>query len=335
MCIKFNRFFAIFLVTLAMSFITSCDRGEDKTETPFTGDTDNYFLQLDNDNLSFTAYGGSQKVKLKASGKWSFKKVPDWLTIQPSEGSGNTDLEITAEANNSKSDRSREMTITWYAGNNSNESKFSVFQRKDSLTISQNYYFLMGLSNEGKDKLKIQTVCGWKASSNKSWCNVSEAKGVSDKEIFIIVEENNTLDAREAIITISKDTTRTLQMEFVKVVVKQLSRNLPQIMLTSIKERTADAHSADYSFTYSMGVAGEGYVSKPVTEIGLCYSSTIEVPTIENTSVVNIPLKDIYVDSIEGTLTGLESNTKYYVCAYAKCEYGTSYSEVKVFTTKQ
>ena len=50
---------------------------------------------------------------------------------------------------------------------------------------------------------------------------------------------------------------------------------------------------------------------------------------------VNNLFNVVSVDSIEGTLTGLESNTKYYVCAYAKCEYGTSYSEVKVFTTKQ
>lgn len=139
---------------------------------------------------------------------------------------------------------------------------------------------------------------------------------------------------REAIITISKDTTRTVQMEFVKVVVKQLSRNLPQIMLTSIKERATDACTAEYSFYYSMGVAGQGYVSKPITEIGLCYSSTVEIPTIANSSIVKIPIKDMYVDTVEGTLTGLESKTKYYVCAYAKCEYGTSYSEVKTFVTK-
>ena len=319
---------------LTTFLLIACGGSGDDITPVVGGEVKDLFLSLKPDSVYFTTKGGVQTVELSTSGEWKFLKVPDWLTISPNEGNGSKTLSVTATPNNSKSARSRKLTISWSGGNAVNNSYLYIEQFKDSLIASPMSFFEDGSAQELKEKLKITTVCGWKASVDQNWCRLNKVKGTGDDEITISLEENNTLDVREAIITIQKDTTKTLQMEFVKVVLQQQSRNLPFVILYSFGKTSVSSNSADFKFSYLMGLAGEGYTSMPITEVGLCYSTSVTTPSIENSTSKKVELESPYAGSAEGSLAGLNSQTKYYVRAYAKCEYGISYSDVETFTTK-
>jgi hypothetical protein len=64
----------------------------------------------------------------------------------------------------------------------------------------------------------------------------------------------------------------------------------------------------------------------PVTEAGICWSSTNEMPTIANDSIMPLPIGAGGVMS--GKLTNLKGGVTYYVRAFATNSNGTSYSDV-------
>ena len=66
-----------------------------------------------------------------------------------------------------------------------------------------------------------------------------------------------------------------------------------------------------------------------VTSRGVCYSSTVTVPTIAGLKTVN----GTGIGSFASALTGLTANTTYYIRAYAINALGTAYGDVKSFST--
>ena len=66
-----------------------------------------------------------------------------------------------------------------------------------------------------------------------------------------------------------------------------------------------------------------------VTSRGVCYSNTATIPTIANTKT----LDGTGIGTFISSLTGLATNTTYYIRAYATNGSGTGYGDVKTFTT--
>ena len=66
-----------------------------------------------------------------------------------------------------------------------------------------------------------------------------------------------------------------------------------------------------------------------VTKRGVCWSSTVAIPTIFDSATKDGSGAGIFASS----LTGLATNTRYYIRAYATNTIGTGYGDVKTFTT--
>lgn len=62
---------------------------------------------------------------------------------------------------------------------------------------------------------------------------------------------------------------------------------------------------------------------------GVCYSNTATIPTIANTKTID----GIGIGTFISSLTGLTTNTTYYIRAYATNSIGTAYGDVKSFMT--
>lgn len=301
-----------------------------------TQSLDSLFLSCDPETTEFTSKGGSQTVRLITGRKWNITSKSEWITVSPMEGKGEQEIVITALPNIDRlHNRSHKLSIWWDAGEGPmNNSTYVVNQQKDSLQVTPMSFFINGFASNGEQKLTITTAAEWKASSNQTWCRVDKETGVSDGDILLILDENNTLQAREAIVKIERQTNKTLQQEKVNVVVQQQSRNLPFVYVKSFRGNAVSSYTVDVEFSYSMGVAGEGYTSQPVTEIGVCYSSTTSLPDINNSTVKSINLPSAYVGTIKDVISGLLPGTKYYIRAYARCSYGIGYSQVVYFDTK-
>lgn len=66
-----------------------------------------------------------------------------------------------------------------------------------------------------------------------------------------------------------------------------------------------------------------------ITSRGVCYSSTVSVPTISDPKTNN----GTGIGTFTSQLTGLTANTTYYIRAYATNSIGTAYGDVKTFNT--
>ena len=94
----------------------------------------------------------------------------------------------------------------------------------------------------------------------------------------------------------------------------------PGVTTNDVTNITQTSASCGGVVTYAGGAA--------VTAKGLCYS-TSENPTIDD----NVIVGGTGTGAFTGELTGLVSNTTYYVRAYATNSVGTNYGEQKTFTT--
>ena len=88
--------------------------------------------------------------------------------------------------------------------------------------------------------------------------------------------------------------------------------------------------STYHSATIASSVYEAG--SAAVTQVGFCYSSTNQSPTLNDNM---IPVYGYTGGNFETTIDGLTPNTTYYIRSYAINEYGTGYSEVFTYTPAQ
>lgn len=90
---------------------------------------------------------------------------------------------------------------------------------------------------------------------------------------------------------------------------------------------TAVSSTTNTSANCSSNVINDGHAE--VTDRGFCWSATNPSPTLADSHISCGTGTGVF----SGTLTGLESNTHYYVCAYATNSQGTAYGLVSQFPT--
>lgn len=67
-----------------------------------------------------------------------------------------------------------------------------------------------------------------------------------------------------------------------------------------------------------------------ITEYGFCWSSTKEIPLVDDNKVSTVGSK---IGNYSKSITSLEGSTKYYFRAYARNKFGITYGDVMNFTT--
>jgi hypothetical protein len=78
------------------------------------------------------------------------------------------------------------------------------------------------------------------------------------------------------------------------------------------------------------GIIGDEGMT-PIISSGICWSSTNATPTVDGGD--NVLLLSVTEGVMSGTLTNLRGGVTYYVCAFAKNSKGTSYGDVRQFTS--
>ncbi|MBR1769526.1 MAG: hypothetical protein IJ748_03620 [Bacteroidales bacterium] len=95
---------------------------------------------------------------------------------------------------------------------------------------------------------------------------------------------------------------------------------LPMVFTNEITNIAATSVTCGGNATYDNGF--------PITEKGVCWSMSNH-PTVINDYTTN----GAYLGSFVSNITGLQPNTSYYICAWAKNRNGIAYGEIKTFTT--
>ena len=158
-------------------------------------------LRVDQTALSYADAAGSQTVTLTANKPWTAKADQSWCKISPSggEGAASSKITITCDANTTYD--ARNCTVTFTCAELSKA--VSVSQATNNgLIVSQTSYELTNAAQQVS--IEVSTNVEFEVKSDSDWVQYIETKALSSKQIVLNVDENKTVDQREAKVTIKQ-----------------------------------------------------------------------------------------------------------------------------------
>ena len=180
--------------------ISSNDAGSVKVS--ITQAAANSDLQLNKNNLSFTATGGSDSFTITSNVNWTITSDQTWCTVSTSSGSKNGTITVNVSENNSIDSRSASITVK--AGDQSQS--ITVTQAGASPTLQLNKSSMAFESSNGENTFTISSNTSWSITSDKTWCTLSSSSGSNDATVTVYVSENTSTSSRSATITVESAT---------------------------------------------------------------------------------------------------------------------------------
>lgn len=174
------------------------------------------------------------------------------------------------------------------------------------------------LSGGGEKQIVVNANCAWLITVPESdtWLSINPTSGANTQSITITCSENTSISSRTSVVTISgKQRTTAFKV----------TQNAPEIVAITISNFNLSAitsSSADYSFSFSP-------ISDDISATGVCYSSTNNTPTISD--IVSTSPRN--GSTVNGSISSLSANTKYFVRGFVTNSSGTYYSQMKEITT--
>ena len=299
--------FGFFVIALTVS---SCQKNLDDNSG-----VDYYIikpeLQIDTTYLSFSGEQNTQVLNIISNCPWTASTSANWVSLSQKNGSGNYRLSISVDANPShQSKRTGTLEIT--NGFQSYHIELSQGPCTESISISDRS---LSFGYVGNSKtVRVEANVSWTASSDQTWCKIT----TSQSECIVSVEDNNSYSARSATVTISGGS------QSIPISVSQGAASEPIVETLSITDIAKT--SATCTFSYS---SADLYV----TEQGVCYSSTVQDPTTNDSKLYTS--ESSKSGTFTKSFTGLAENTTYYARPYVTTSVGTTYGQTVSFTTEK
>ncbi len=298
------------VILLSCVTLVSCgggDGGSDVGGGTVAGST---ILNASPSSVNIDAGGSQQTLTITANCDWTITGAAEWLTVSTLHGNNNATIALSATQNTSADNRS--CTLTLQGGNlvrtvNVTQSGADASLSATPTSISFDY-------KEDTKPFDIKSNLSWNASADKDWCTVTPQSGSGNGSVTVKVAQNNSEDTRTATIKVSGGG------KTAEITVTQNGGSKPVVS----DLRSTDIKSSEATFTFSIKSA------EPVTQCGLCYSTTSNTPSVSDSHVE----ADASTGSKTATITGLDKKTSYYVRAYATSAIGTAYSDPVTVTTK-
>ena len=161
------------------------------------------YLSVSAENVTMPADGAKKKVNVSSNVDWKASCTASWVTVTPKSGNGNGELTITASANASDEIRTAVVKITDASGNlacsvqvRQQANEYEPYLDADVENISA--------PAEGlQKKVNISANVDWKASCTADWVKLSPASGKGDGTLTVTVSENESDEARSAVVKVA------------------------------------------------------------------------------------------------------------------------------------
>lgn len=270
-------------------------------------------LAFNVDQLNFTAAGETKTLSIQSNTSWKLLGAEDWFKLSVTEGSGNSDITITAIPNNTEYTRQAVLI----AQGTSLTARITLKQDGEQRAITPSVTNLTFEAVGGTKAFTLDGTAAWTASSNAEWLTLDLLSGTGTATIHATCADNTAQQTRKAQITITLTSSGATQT----IDVLQQSASVPTV--SNIQRLEAGRTEATLS--------ARAQSSFDIVEYGFCYSTTSEMPTTADAKVVASDRNT--QGNYTATLSNLQSGTSYYVRAYARSVVGTGYSEVIKVTT--
>ena len=156
-----------------------------------------------NNTFEIGAQGGTLEANLESNGNWTIRATPDWITVSPESGTGNTTLTLTVLPNNTSEIRMGRVE----ASSKDNIAMITVTQEAGTetgyLRVSPDSF----LCDRWGDSLEINVESNleWQLNGLPDWMSASVTNGSGDGIILVVVAPiyEEALDGRQAVLTVT------------------------------------------------------------------------------------------------------------------------------------
>ena len=211
-------FRSLFLLSAlcGMLFITSCGGGDDEDGPVVNSD----ILNVESGTITINGEELIGTIVIKANCHWTIQKQQgadgDWLTVNPSEGTGDATVTLTANSANPSSTDSRKITLVIKTDGGISRS-IIVTQTIASETLTVSPETLSFDYQAGTKEFQITSNASWSISGKQDWFTLSSYAGKGSQTIQVSVQENpSETDARTpatlVITTVSGESRRYLSI---------------------------------------------------------------------------------------------------------------------------
>ncbi len=274
-------------------------------------------LTVSPETLTFDYHAGMKEFNITSNANWSIAGKQDWFTLSAYAGKGSQTIQVNVQENPSETSARIPATLVITTENSKLRKDVTINQEYHQSTLNVSTTSITASAPTAAYTIQLNGDASWTASSNQSWAKLEQTSGKGDATLTVKCEDNTTLYERTAIISIESASNKY------NVSVTQAAATLPEI--TDVKASDTNKEGATVTFNYTSMF--------PVTEYGICYSSTNHMP-----DKVTDAYKSQTGSAQQGTasiqLTGLKAGTTYYIRAYAVSAAGTQYSNAISFTTE-
>ncbi len=271
-------------------------------------------LELSTKEMNFTYQSGSQDFTVTSNTHWTITGMTGWLHLSKSEGDNTSTVTVSVDENNTETKREAVLNVT---GDNGQPVKLTVTQTGRPTEFSVSPTAIVAEAPASTVQFNISGNARWTIQSNASWATLSTVEGEGSKSVIVTLADNTQEESRVAEITISSSTKREV------VHITQAAATRPAISGLQVSGKERNEATIAFQFTSIF----------PVTEYGVCYSTSNEAPTTADTHTTQTGSGN--EGSYSATLSGLSEGTTYHLRAYAKSVVGISYSDKTTFKTTQ
>ena len=171
-------------------FVASCSGGDDGEDGPVVNSD---ILTVESSNITIRGDELTGTITITANCHWKIEKQlgtdGDWLTVNPSEGTGNATVSVTANSVNPSSTDSRKMTLVLKSDGGISRS-IIVTQTIASETLTISPETLSFDYQAGTKEFSITSNASWSITGKQDWFTLSSYAGKGTQTIQVTVQEN-------------------------------------------------------------------------------------------------------------------------------------------------
>jgi len=142
------------------------------------------------------------KVTIISSTKWIASVDSDWLTVDKNSGDGDDIVGITADVNNTNSERRG--VVTFYTNDNGDKREVrtvTVTQRSVNAALIVSPEEKTVGSARGEFNVTVISTTGWNVSVDSDWLTVDKNSGNGNAIVGVTADVNNTTGDRRGVVT--------------------------------------------------------------------------------------------------------------------------------------
>lgn len=183
----------------------------------------------------------STTLHIEADCSWKITEDVSWLTVNPVQGKGSADVELTTGANpSSVEERSCQLTITTDGGV---VRTITLNQSKNDESMTVSTPTLTFAESGGEQVFTVTSNTIWKISGGADWLTITPSEGTDNGSVRVVAAVNNTEYERQSVLTVTGNSGTAAQ-----ITVTQLGKDVT----LSIEPERIEAVAKGKTYTFQV-----------------------------------------------------------------------------------